>query len=81
MTEIYTVTALKNGNRSGHSYVVGAFTTEDLAVYCAESHTDFRGGIYACVVERVIIDRYNEEYMPEEVYRSLSNSCLRKNNT
>lgn len=46
----YVVTAYRWGQRNGHSYVVGAYTTQAEAERRAKEHVDYRGGKYGCEV-------------------------------
>jgi hypothetical protein len=72
--EIYVVTAYRWGDRNNHSYVLGAFNKITKAVKCADSHAQYRGGKYACVVDEVVLNSFNDdsdEYS-KEVYRAKS---------
>ena len=70
--EIYVVIAYRCGEKANHSYTLGAFDTKDAAVKCAESHADFRGGKYDCVVEKCILNKFenNWDWYTEEIYRA-----------
>lgn len=59
--EIYIVVAYRWGERSNHSYTVGAFTKKQAAINCAESHANYRGGKYSCVVEGLPLDHFNND--------------------
>lgn len=75
--EIFVVIAYRWGENSNHSYTLGAFNRLDQAKKCADSHTDYRGGKYACVVEKCklsIFDNDSDNYT-EEVYRTKSLMC------
>lgn len=48
--KIYIVTAYRFGDKSAHSYVVGAFDSESLAIDQAEHEKSWRGGKYDCEV-------------------------------
>lgn len=54
---VYTVHAYRYGNRELHSYSVGVFSTERLALVAAETEEDFRGGKYECEVIEWEIDK------------------------
>jgi hypothetical protein len=76
MKEVFVVIAYRMGEREKHSYTVSAFSTEKSAIKCAESHCTYRGGKYACAVERLILDSFSNELLEytTEVYRAKSNS-------
>lgn len=71
---LYIVTAYRWGDRSNHSYVVGAFDKKAQAIKCADSHTTYRGGKYACVVDELTINSYNESATnyTKEIYATKS---------
>lgn len=48
--QIFVVTAYRWGNKEGHSYVVGAFDAEELAITQAKLEEEWRGGKYECEV-------------------------------
>jgi len=76
--EMYVVIAYKYGDREKHSYTVGIFDKKHAAKTCADSHTDYRGGKYACVVERCFMNRFendDDEYSIE-IYRTKSVLCM-----
>ena len=70
LNEIYIVTAYRSGCRDNHSYNVGVFRNKDQAIRVADSHCNYRGGKYACVVESCIIDHFDNERdeYTEEIY-------------
>ena len=72
--EIYIVTAYRWGDRSSHSYNLGVFKSKWKAMKCADSHCQYRGGKYACVVERCVPDQFDNDmdYYTEEIYRAKS---------
>lgn len=73
-SEIYIVTAYRWGDQSDHSYNLGVFTKKAQAIKCAESHAQYRGGKYACVVDACTVDTFdndNTEYT-KEIYRAKS---------
>ena len=72
--EMYVVIAYRFGNNSLHSYTVGVFNKKDIAIKCAESHADYRGGKYACVVECCMLNEFSNEtsFFTTEVYRAKS---------
>ena len=47
----YVVTAYRWGCDDDHSYVLGVFSKKHKAIQVADSHRDYRGGKYACVVD------------------------------
>lgn len=75
--EIYVVTAYRWGSQNGHSYVVGAFDDRDKAIACAGTHTTYRGGKYACVVDECVLNESEDEEdeYTIEVYRTRSIMC------
>ena len=68
--EVYVVIAYRWGDRANYSYTLGAFDTKDAAVKCAESHVNFRGGKYDCVVEKCILNQFenNWDNYTEEIH-------------
>ena len=72
--DIYVVIAYRWGNNSDHSYTLGAFNKKDAAIKCADSHTEYRGGKYGCVVEQCIINQFDNDSddYTKEVYRTKS---------
>ena len=73
--EIYVVIAYRWGDRANYSYTLGAFDTKDAAVKCAESHVNFRGGKYDCVVEKCILNQFenNWDNYTEEIHWAKAN--------
>ncbi len=72
--EIYIVTAYRWGDRSDHSYNLGVFQEKHRAKEVAESHRNYRGGKYACVVDKCVLNQFHNEvdnYI-EEIYRAKS---------
>ena len=47
---VHLVVAYRYGLRDDHSYVVGAYTSHDLACRAAADHVEYRGGKYGCEV-------------------------------
>lgn len=72
--EVYIVNAYKWGDREGHSYTVGVYQKKHKAQQVADSHCDYRGGKYACVVEKTFINRFenNDNWHTKEIYRAKS---------
>ena len=71
-TEIYVVIAYRWGDKEMHSYTLGAFNKKAQAIKCADSHTQYRGGKYSCVVETCVLNEFNNnsnDYITE-VYRT-----------
>lgn len=54
--QIYVVTAYRFGNREKHSYVLGVYSTEELALQEADKEENFRGGKYTCEILMYILD-------------------------
>ena len=70
----YIVTACRWGSFENHSYTLGCFKKKNAAIMCANSHSEWRGGKYACIVEECVIDEFdndNDSYV-KEVYRAKS---------
>ena len=55
-----------------HSYIVAAFSKKAQAIKCAESHTDYRGGKYFCVVRMFKVDEFDNKFdnYSKEIYRT-----------
>jgi len=71
-TEIFIVNAYRWGNNADHSYTVGAFDSTINAIECADSHNQYRGGKYTCVVEKCILNHFENDADDHttEVYKS-----------
>lgn len=75
---IYIVTAYRWGDREQHSYNLGVFTHKSKAISCADSHAQWRGGKYACVVEVCALNKFDNGGKFEngnhtkEIYRAKS---------
>lgn len=50
MTPVYTVRACRWGDTETHSYIVGVYSTEELALKAADEEENWRGGKYQCEV-------------------------------
>ena len=72
--EIYIVTAYRWGDRKDHSYNLGVFTKIDKAQKVADSHRNYRGGKYACVVDKCIANNFknDDDNYTIEIYRAKS---------
>ncbi len=53
---VYTVTMYRYGNREWHSYVLGAFSSNDIAREWAAKEEEYRGGKYKAEIIRWGID-------------------------
>ncbi len=75
--KIYVVIAYRWGKRENHSYTLGVFNKKHAAIVCADSHTQYRGGKYGCVVEECIINKFDNDAddYTKEVYRTKSAFC------
>lgn len=75
--EIYIVTAYRWGERENHSYVLGAFFKKHSAIKCADEHTKYRGGKYACSVEMAIEGKFDNDSdnYTKEIYKTKSSLC------
>lgn len=73
-TEIYVVIAYRWGNSENHSYTVGIFDDKTKAIDCANSHTQYRGGKYACSVEMCIMNEFDNDAdnYSVEIYKTSS---------
>jgi hypothetical protein len=56
--KIYTVEALRWGDREKHSYVVGVFSDIEKAKAAAAEEEGARAGKYGCVILDYVLDRY-----------------------
>lgn len=74
LNEIYIVTAYRWGDRDEHSYNVGVFNSKYKAMQAADNHCYYRGGKYACAVEKCILNHLNNKDLnyTEEIYRAKS---------
>lgn len=72
--EVYIVSAYRWGDRKDHSYNLGVFQKKHKAKQVADSHCQYRGGKYACVVDKCTLDQfYNDaDNYTEEIYRAKS---------
>lgn len=75
--EIYVVTAYRWGKVENHSYTLGVFNKKHAAINCADTHTQYRGGKYACVVEKCIMNDFNNDNdnYTTEIYKTKSSMC------
>ena len=64
---LYAVTAYRYGMRDDHSYVVGIYSTLDLAKSAADSEVEYRGGKYGCAVVEMPLDLPNESDLGKQV--------------
>lgn len=55
-TKVYIVTMYRYGDREKHSYVLGAFSTENNAREWGEKEKDYRGGKYEPEIIRFYVD-------------------------
>jgi len=53
---VYIVTMYRYGDREKHSYVLGAFSTENDARECGEKEKDYRGGKYEPEIIKFYVD-------------------------
>ena len=62
--EVYVVQAVRNGDFSKDSYLVGVFKTKESAINVAEKEFKQRGSVskYCCYVYEVKLDEYDERY-------------------
>ena len=75
--KIWTTTAYRWGERENHSYLLGVFSKKHAAIKCADSHTEYRGGKYGCVVDEFELDNFDNtsnDYS-KEIYRTQSVMC------
>ena len=72
--EIYIVTAYRWGDKSDHSYNLGVFQKKHKAQQVAESHCQYRGGKYACVVYKCVLNEFDNDSdnYTNEIYRAKS---------
>jgi hypothetical protein len=61
MKSIWVLEALRYGEREMHSYVVGVFSSEAVALVAAEAEEVWRGGKYECVVSEHKLDGISQE--------------------
>jgi hypothetical protein len=75
--ETYIVVAYRWGERKNHSYTLGVFNKKYAAIKCADGHTEYRGGKYACVVEKCIMNDFENDTdnYTTEIYRTKSAMC------
>ena len=58
---LYVVEMLRWGDRERHSYVIGVFTTRELAVIAGEAEVSWRAGKY-----EYDINEYQLDFIPEK---------------
>ncbi len=61
---VYPVTAHRNGDREKHSYLVGVYSTPELANDAAEHEEEDRGCKYCCE----IVEAYMDEERPFDYF-------------
>lgn len=72
---IYVVTAYRWGDRKDHSYPIGITCRLEKAKEMANSHTNYRGGKYECIVYEIKFDILDNEYGITEVYQSTNKNA------
>jgi len=78
--EIYAVIAYRYGDNEKHSYTIGVFNKKHAAIKCADSHTEYRDGKYSCVVEKCLLnefDNISSDYTTE-IYRTKSRGSINR---
>lgn len=73
-TKVYIVTAYRYGDIEAHCYHLGVFQDKQTAIKVADSHCDYRGGKYSCVVEECFFNHFfnEQEGYINEVYTAKS---------
>jgi len=71
---MFVVIAYRWGNRENHSYTLGCFDNIEDAKSCADSHASYRAAKYGCVVEKCVLNHFDDDSddYTEEVYRTRS---------
>lgn len=72
--KIYIVTAYRWGEQKDHSYNLGVFKNKEKAKEVADSHRDYIGGKYACVVDECVLNHFenDDDDYTKEIYRAKS---------
>ena len=73
---IFVVMAYRWGSRSNHSYIVGVYDNEQTAKEIADKQTAWRGGKYACTVERTTLNAGDGEYVEVDAKIIYRTSCM-----
>ena len=69
MEQVYVVTMYRWGDRDNHSYVVGAYTTEEKATEAGLQEEQCRGGKYAHEIVSCRIDQlWDMDNRPQIIY-------------
>tara|TARA_R110000787_G_scaffold160865_1_gene274368 strand:+ start:110 stop:304 length:195 start_codon:yes stop_codon:yes gene_type:complete len=63
---MYIVEALRFGDREKHSYVVGVYSSMELAESSAEFEMDWRGGKYECVITEHELNKVRYEEVSQD---------------
>lgn len=66
--KVYTVEALRWGNREKHSYLIGVFSDVNRARAAAAEEESARAGKYECVILEYVLDQY-EGYRNDDEQR------------
>ena len=53
---VYTVHACQHGDRELHSYIVGVYSSKELAIEASGAETEWRGGKYVCEIIEWLLD-------------------------
>ena len=62
--KIYTVIAIRHGNREPHSYIVGVYTKKNAAINAAKEEDEYRGLKYRCSVIEWVPDAKHKDGSP-----------------
>lgn len=65
MSEVFVTTMYRWGDREAHSYIVGVFSSEQLALAAGKREAKNRGGKYSPTVERLGLDQDGSRYERE----------------
>jgi len=68
--KLYTVVAHRWGRMETHSYLVGVYSTVELAKQAADTETEWRGGKYSCWVEEIYQDTYYSDVTGGVLYKT-----------
>ena len=69
-TIVFAVMARRWGRLNTHSYLVGVYSTLEMAIKAADSETEWRGGKYSCWVEEIYQDTFYSDDTGGIVYKT-----------
>ena len=73
---VYPVTAYRNADREEHSYLVGVYSTAELAKVVSEKEEEDRCGKYCCEIIEIEIDSISDPLVYFKTIKQLKTRLL-----